>query len=222
MKQKFFFYAAGILLIMFSACKKEMPTASFTHTSESYEEGDTIYFTSTSSNADNFQWEFGDGNTSTNEHPWHIFNTKGSYEVKLKVTNDDGSNETSSTITIKDITILAFEVYKEGTEELLPGCAILVYDDQNEWENITENAVALGYTDNEGYVEFYHARAIVYYMYAFKEEVGGMWLFGGSTNTILLNQLNLYTVPVEWFPDEKKSTDYKKDLLSLVKKIQIK
>lgn len=205
MKQKLFFYVTGILLIIFSACKKEMPTASFTHSSDSYEEGDTIYFTSTSSNADNFQWTFGDGSTSTDENPWHVFNSKGSYEVKLKVINDDGSDETTSTVTIKDPTILAFEVIKEGTEELMPGCAIIVYDDQTEWENISENVIAAGFTDDDGYIEFYHARAIVYYMYAFKEETGGMWIFGGATNTIVHNQLNLYTVPVEWIPDGKKS-----------------
>lgn len=216
MKQKLFFYTAGLLLIIFSACKKEMPTASYTHSSDSYEEGDTIYFNSTSSNADNFQWTFGDGSTSTNENPWHVFNSKGSYEVKLKVTNDDGSDETASTVTIKDPTILAFEVVEEGTEELMPGCAIIVYDDQTEWDIVSENFVAAGFTDDEGYIEFYHARAIVYYMYAFKEETGGMWIGGGATNTVVINQLNLYTIPTVWYPYEKKSAGYPAKLAKLL------
>jgi len=217
MKQKLLFYAAGILLIAFSACKKE-PTASFTHNSENYEAGDTIYFSSTSSEADNYEWDFGDGSTSAIENPWHIFNDKGSYEVKLKVTNDGGSDEASSTVTIKDPTILAFEVVEVGTENLIPGCAIIVYDDQAEWENISENTVAVGITDDDGYIDFYHAKAIVYYIYAFKEGTGGMWLFGGATNTILLNQLNFYTVPAEWFPDEKKSATQLIKLSELLKK----
>lgn len=217
MKQKLFFYSAVILLIIFSACKKE-PTASFTHSSDNYEAGDTINFSSTSEDASNFEWDFGDGSTSTVENPWHIFNNKGSYEVKLKATNDDGSDEASSTVTIKDPTILAFEVVEDGTENLIPGCAILVYDDQTEWENIGENIVAAGFTDDDGYIDFYHAKAIVYYMYAFKEESGGMWLFGGATNTILLNQLNFYTVPAEWFPDGKKSASQLTKLTKLLKK----
>ena len=43
-------------------------------------------------------------------------------------------------------------------------------------------------------------------------------MFGGSTNTIVLNQLNTYTVPVEWYPDEKKSADLKDRLFELIKK----
>src|SRR4030042_377079 len=128
MKQKLFFYAAAIIMVIFSACKKDLPTASFSHSSDSYEEGDTINFASTSSNADNFQWDFGDGSTSTDENPWHIFNSTGSFEVSLKVTNDDGSDETTSSVTIKAPTILAFEVVKGETEEAVPVCGIIVFD----------------------------------------------------------------------------------------------
>ena len=92
MQQRLFMLTAGILLIIFSACKKEPPTASFNHSSDSYEEGDTINFTSTSSNASSFQWDLGDGSTSTDENPWHIYNATGTYEVRLKVTNEDGSD----------------------------------------------------------------------------------------------------------------------------------
>jgi PKD repeat protein len=217
MKQKFLFFSAGIVIIIFSACQKNLPTASFTHSSDSYEEGDTINFTSTSSDADNFEWNFGDGSTSTVENPWHIFNSTGSFDIKLKVTNDDGSDETSSSVTIKDATILAFEVIKTGTEETVPACGILVFDNETDFMNI-ENPIAVGYTDNDGYIEFYHAKAIVYYLYAFKEGTGGSWIFGGNTNTIVLNQLNLYTVPVEWYPEGKKSADLKTSLSNLLKK----
>ena len=204
MEHKLSIFAAGIILIIFSACTKDLPTASFTHSSESYEEGDTVNFASTSSNADNFQWDFGDGSTSTDENPWHIFNATGSFEVSLKVTNSDGSDETTSSVTIKDPTILAFEVVKSGTEVTIPACGIIVFDNLTDFQNI-ENPVAAGYTDNEGYIDFYHAKAIVYYLYAYKEETGGTWVFGGSTNTIVLNQLNFYTVPADWDPDGKKS-----------------
>ena len=217
MKQKFLFFAAGIVILMFSACQKNLPTASFTHSSDSYEEGDTINFTSTSTNANNFEWNFGDASTSTVENPWHIYNATGSYNVKLKVTNDDGSDETSSSVTIKDPTILAFEVVKSGTEETVPSCGILVFDNLTDFQNI-DNPIAVGYTDNDGYIEFYHAKAIVYYLYAYKEETGGSWMFGGNTNTVVLNQLNLYTVPVEWYPEGKKSADMTESLSELLKK----
>src|SRR4051794_31046903 len=37
-----------------------------------------------------YNWDFGDGNTSTNETPQHQYNKKGTYNVKLEVTNSDG------------------------------------------------------------------------------------------------------------------------------------
>jgi hypothetical protein len=217
MRQKFLFLATGIIIIIFSACQKDLPTASFTHSSDSYEAGDTVTFTSTSSKADNFKWDFGDGSTSTVEHPWHVFNSTGSFDVSLKVSNDDGSDETSSSVTIKDPTILAFEVVKDDTEETVPGCGIIVFDNLADFQNI-DNPVAIGYTDNTGYIEFYHAKAIVYYLYAIMEGTGGYWMFGGNTNTIILNQINLYTVPVEWYPDTKKTADLKSRLSELLKK----
>lgn len=217
MKQKLFFYAAAIIMVIFSACKKE-PTASFIHSSDNYEAGDTINFTSTSSDANNFHWDFDDGNTSTDKNPWHIFNSTGTYEVSLKVTNDDGSDETSSSVTIKDPTILAFEVVKGETEETLPACGIIVFDNLTDFQNV-ENPVAVGYTDNDGYIDFYHAKAIVYYLYAYKEETGGVWVFGGTTNTIILNQLNFYTVPAEWEPDGNKSAGIQNKLSNLLEKI---
>jgi PKD repeat protein len=215
MKQKFFFYTGGILLIIFSACTKDLPTASYTHNSDTYEEGDTIYFNSTSSNANNFRWDFGDGSTSTIENPWHVFDSTGSFDVSLKVTNDDGSDETTSTVIIKDPTILAFEVIKEETEELMPGSAIVIYDNKTEWENVSDNFIAGGYTDDNGYIEFYYAKAIVYYVYAFKEESGGIWIGGGTTSSLVLNQVNFYTIPTEWYPYEKKSADHHNKLIKL-------
>lgn len=202
MSRKFFFHAAGIIMIIFSACTKDLPTASFTHSSDNYEAGDTINFTSTSSNADNFNWEFGDGGASSEENPWHIFNSTGTYEVNLEVTNEDGSDKTASSVTIKDPTILAFQVIKEGTEEPISGCGIFVFDNQTDWDNV-ENPVAVGLTDIDGYIEFYHAKAIVYYLYAYKEETGGVWYFAGYTGTLLLNQMNGYTIPAVWEADKK-------------------
>lgn len=38
----------------------------------------------------NYSWSFGDGATSTEEYPYHIYNQEGSYEVCLTVTDEDG------------------------------------------------------------------------------------------------------------------------------------
>src|SRR3954454_6289260 len=37
-----------------------------------------------------YNWDFGDGNTSTSETPQHQYNKKGTYNVKLEVSNSEG------------------------------------------------------------------------------------------------------------------------------------
>jgi len=95
--------------------------------------GEKIQFTgSGSSDPDgdqlDYSWSFGDGQTSTDENPIHVYNKKGEYVVKLTVTDDSGlSNYSSVAISIEDstegipgfevlflmIVLLAFVVYRK-------------------------------------------------------------------------------------------------------------
>jgi len=95
--------------------------------------GEKIQFTgSGSSDPDgdqlDYSWSFGDGQTSTEENPIHVYNKKGEYVVKLTVTDDGGlSNYSSVAISIEDstegipgfevlflmIVLLAFVVYRK-------------------------------------------------------------------------------------------------------------
>lgn len=50
----------------------------------------TILFTNTSVGGDSYAWDFGDGNTSTDENPTHTYETEGDYDVSLEVTNECG------------------------------------------------------------------------------------------------------------------------------------
>ena len=68
------------LLTIFSSCQKE-PTASFTVSSTSVDVGESVYFTNTSADADSYEWEFGDGGTSSSLSPTYIYNTTGTYTV---------------------------------------------------------------------------------------------------------------------------------------------
>ncbi|WP_158447839.1 PKD domain-containing protein [Aquimarina longa] len=44
-----------------------------------------------------YQWDFGDGNTSTEENPSHTYSKKGNYTVFLKTINDSGENTKTKT-----------------------------------------------------------------------------------------------------------------------------
>jgi PKD repeat protein len=57
--------------------------------------GDTIRFhTINGSSATTFNWDFGDGSTSTDTEPAHIYSAEGTYSIKLRVDNkyDAGGN----------------------------------------------------------------------------------------------------------------------------------
>ncbi len=64
-----------------------------------------VQFTDASTDADGFiaswQWDFGDGITSTLQHPAHSYATAGAYSVTLQVTdNDGGIEQTSQGVTV--------------------------------------------------------------------------------------------------------------------------
>jgi len=43
-----------------------------------------------------YEWDFGDGETSTSAYPIHAYKSAGSYTVSLKVTDDEGNTDTET------------------------------------------------------------------------------------------------------------------------------
>lgn len=63
-----------------------------------------------------YHWDFGDGNTSTQENPQHTFEEDGTYMVQLIASDPDGCN-------LADTIIKRFEVYKNQRTQL-PGIEV--------------------------------------------------------------------------------------------------
>lgn len=68
----------------------------------------TVHFTDTSTDANNdiaqWSWDFGDGSTSTDENPMHVYATAGSYDVELTVTDSEGQASTTvQTVVVSDV-----------------------------------------------------------------------------------------------------------------------
>ena len=60
-------------------------------------------FTNGSLNANSYEWDFGDGNTSTEESPTHVYASPDIYTIMLTAKNDGGAEATfSSNIDIQD------------------------------------------------------------------------------------------------------------------------
>jgi PKD repeat protein len=119
------------LLAIFS-CKKtenttpppvvnKKPKADFSFTSKNQGSlPDTVNFTSTSTDATSFSWTFDDGNTSTIANPQNIYSLVKTYNVKLIVTNQYGSDSIIKPVNIllnKPIANFSFTL---TNQEILP------------------------------------------------------------------------------------------------------
>ncbi|HEV8361455.1 MAG TPA: PKD domain-containing protein [Candidatus Thermoplasmatota archaeon] len=74
------------------------PSAAFTRTPGDANRVDPIQFTDASLDLDgsvaSWQWDFGDGATSSAQNPTHTYSTLGTFTVHLRVTDDDGDVST--------------------------------------------------------------------------------------------------------------------------------
>jgi PKD repeat protein len=82
------------------------PVAGFYYTTEPQQAPGVVTFidTSTAPNVlpTSWLWDFGDGNTSTDQNPVHYYND-GTYAVQLTVTNPGGSDSTTQNVVIQRI-----------------------------------------------------------------------------------------------------------------------
>jgi len=191
-------YALVIPLVAVISCKK-LPETDFTYTPmENPEAGEIIQFENTTPEASSYEWDFGDGNTSAEEDPFHIYAEAGNYVVKLTASNDDGDQDKFAHLTINDPTILAFLVLDSSETIPLEGAELRLYDNETDWDEYTK-PMLVGYTDSNGLVEFRNLENIVYYLWAFRDEPEGSWILGGYTPALLLNTVNGFYLPCEWY-----------------------
>jgi uncharacterized repeat protein (TIGR01451 family) len=82
----------------------------------------TVTFTNTSSNADAYWWDFGDGITSTLENPVHTYAAGGTYIVTLFAFGECGGSVAEAEVTVVEPPDEAdLSLVKEGPETVLAG-----------------------------------------------------------------------------------------------------
>ena len=101
--------------------KQHKPTANFqwTQEGENSSEG-TVNFEDLSSGATNWLWDFGDGNTSTEQNPIHTYNDLGGYQVTLYIENDilswdEITIEINTTLSTTENEIIDFSYFPNPT-----------------------------------------------------------------------------------------------------------
>ena len=98
--------------LAFYGCKKDNEvdpvTASFSLRPSAAEVGDTVSFINNSLNASFFQWDFGDGGSSTDENPSYVYEEEGEYEPSLIAIGSNDSDTATQTVSVTrsfDVTI---------------------------------------------------------------------------------------------------------------------
>ncbi|MFN4218576.1 MAG: PKD domain-containing protein [Candidatus Bipolaricaulia bacterium] len=101
--------------------------------------------------AASYNWDFGDGSTSTEANPTHTFTTEGTYTVKLIVTAPDGSTASAEkTITVTapqqssqgQVHIVKMVTTKDGKNFFDPAELTIKVGDTVRWVNECEEGVA--------------------------------------------------------------------------------
>ena len=185
-----------ILFTVFSCERLPKPRFSFSP-EENAESGDTIRFINESSRASTYEWEFGDGGTSSKDHPTYIYQEAGIYKVKLTAHNESGKEFTTEPITINEPTILGFIAHDSTGSNQLAGTSIWVYDNEIDRDNLLTPIFAAE-TDHDGRVEFANVEPIIYHVWAIKEEVNGRWTYRGFTDPLVRNELNFFSFSCNW------------------------
>src|ERR1700720_1601714 len=90
--------AATIFISIFSISCQKAATASFNYSQNGT---GTEYFANTSSNASSYDWNFGDGTSSTLTSPTHTYSNFGSYTVSLTADGSGGNGSTTQTINVQ-------------------------------------------------------------------------------------------------------------------------
>lgn len=97
-----FLLIAVLLTAFFTSCEEDLikPSADFSYAPTEITAWDVVSFTNATVDGDTYSWDFGDGNTSTDENPTHTYIAAGTYIVTLTATNTDGDNVATQTLTV--------------------------------------------------------------------------------------------------------------------------
>jgi parallel beta-helix repeat protein len=174
------------------------PTADFTYIPIVPTPYDTVNFTDSSTDDDgiivSWQWEFGDGSSSTEQRPRHKYAIAGVYPVTLKVSDDRGNSTlTSKAVSVRKIGTSAIvdapskvnrgELFRmtvnlqDESQNPLPNVTIWVYILKEKWD-----AAGHDETNASGIASVEYTPALISGAYLFKAVFNGTQIFAESSN----------------------------------------
>jgi PKD repeat protein len=131
------------IVILFQACYPE-PVADFEYSYTDNVAPAVVSFTNLSTDAEDFQWNFGDGNTSSAPDPVHTYENGGNFTISLKAKGRGGEATTS-----KSIQILTPKIYSYSIQNLssvtLYELNSYYWDGEEIWDLVVHGTLYSGY-----------------------------------------------------------------------------
>lgn len=203
----------GILLLLIpfviSSCKVE-PVAGFYTSETEVDIQEMIYFTNNSRDARYYEWDFGDGTSSTAVDPAHKYQVSGIYTVSLTAISKDNLIDRA----YQDIEVffppLEIRVLEWYDEYPVEGASVWLYATYDDWLTHSDATIlAEGFTDSEGWVVFRDVGPYIYYVDVWEEYHDNYTLATEDIYFIRTPQLvdddfNVFLAWVDYYPDGKK------------------
>jgi iron complex transport system substrate-binding protein len=79
-----------------------LPVSNFSTNVTSGDSPLSVKFTDLSQNATGWNWDFGDGDTSTDESPTHVYSSEGTYTANLTASNENGTSYKTAVISVEE------------------------------------------------------------------------------------------------------------------------
>src|SRR5262245_12173796 len=124
-------YLSIILLVLCCACEKDYTPKQdivFEVTVDAY----TATFKNQTTGGKSYKWDFGDGQTSTDENPSHTYAGKGKYVPTFQITMNDGSVREGSTV---------LRISKSTAVKLTDNTL-------SDWDTVTHNVLTVNAVNN--------------------------------------------------------------------------
>ena len=201
-----------IILLSLSSCINTTPryndvNACFVVTGDIHYVNEAVNFVDCSQYVEEYEWNFGDGTTSNQRNPAHVYTTPGTYQVSLTAYGYNTMETFMDAVTVLDevlTTDLDILVMYEGTEDPVTSCDVQLYDNFDNWTNLEFPVSDVLTTGSNGIVVFYDLDPITYFIDAYKGATGGYYMnVDGETLPLEEGELNEYNVYVQFFVETK-------------------
>lgn len=213
----------SVLFILLASSCELQPRADFNIPSPVVDIYENVYFTNTSSYADSYRWDFGDGILSSDPNPIHSYALPGRYLVTLDAYK--GSQEADRTSLYIDVTStsLEIEVLEYYDKYPVPEASIVLYTTRYDWDNFSNPVFASEWlTDANGIAIIHGLRPIMYYVDIWHPTHHNYWLAEDNiafvkTDPLVRDVVNAYTFYVDYAPSSSRKDGRKVEQYKVVK-----